>query len=362
MQRISCINRRHSSTIEASTPSLILHSAARAMISDMRATYSAQSASVSRSTFDDAPDCDLKSRRQSNPPSSSCTAAASTTNSSSSTSTSSSSSSRTPKRASQAQGQSHIQGASKWGGLDLSASSSASILTSSYDYDNGGDSGNGDDSGCDNGCGIQTSDSRNAAEGREGSSDSAFNKSESAESERHDNSEGNGESTNESKNEGDFVNRNPLGALEDSDIPLQEDFGEFIGGSSNSLFSPLQQKSLKSSVISKTLRAEFNQKKGVTDGIQGAGFQLDSHSEVKMIDETVNDEDSAGFHGSTREELGTELYDICDTDLLKIAVQSAVKKNKKSKRLFPATPDTDKKTKKRRKSEKDSIDDIFGDM
>jgi hypothetical protein len=334
------------------------------MISDMRATYSAQSASVSRSTFDDAPDCDLKSRRQSNPPSSSCTAAASTTNSSSSTSSSSSSSSssRTPKRASQAQGQSHIQGASKWGGLDLSASSSTSILTSSYDYDNGGDSGHGDDSGCDNGCGIQTSDSGNAAEGREGSSDSAFNKSESAENERHDNSEGNGEATNDSKNEGDLVNRNPLGALEDSDIPLQEDFGEFIGGSSNSLFSPLQQKSRKSSENSKTLRAEFNQKKGVTDGIQGAGFQLDSHSEVRMIDETENDEDSAGFHGSTREELGTELYDICDTDLLKIAVQSAVKKNKKSKRLFPATPDTDKKAKKRRKSEKDSIDDIFGDM
>jgi hypothetical protein len=342
------------------------------MVLDMRATYSSQSASVSRSIIDDAPDSDLKSRRQSNPPSSSsssCTDAVSSTNSSSSSS--SGSSSRTAKRASHAQSQGQIT--SKWGSLDLSACSSTSILTSSYDYDNGGDSGNGDDSGCNNGYGMETSGSGNAAKGRESNSNSnsnsAFERSESGtalseagDSERYGRSEGNEEATNELKNEAVFVPRNPSGALQDSDKPLEEDFGEFIGGSSNSLFSPLKKKSRKSSENNKALRADFNQKNAASDGVQGAGFQPESHSEERMIDETENEGASAGLHGSSTEESATELYDISDTDLLKIAVQSTVKKNKKSKRLFPATPDTDRKKKKRRKSEKDSIDDIFGDI
>lgn len=351
MQRISCINRRHSSTIEATTPSLILHAAARAMISDMRATYSTQRAS--RSCTDDAPDSDLKSRRESNPPSSSTAAAALHASSSSS----SSSSSRTPKRASQ--GQNQGQSASKWGCLDLSASSSTSILTSSYDYDDGG---GGDDSGFDIGYSLQS-------EGREGSS--TYNRTESdtalferAGDERHDEgeSEGNEETTHEPKNGKSFATQNPSGALEDSNIPLEEDFGEYIGGSSNSLFSPLQQKSRKSSENSKAVRAEFNKNNGASGGMQGAGSHSQSHSGLALFEESKGSASSAVLDGSRAEESVTDLYDMGAAGVLDIAAQSAVKKIKKSKRIFPATPDTDKKTKKRRKSEKDSIDDIFGDI
>lgn len=378
MQRTSFVNRRHSSTIDSSTTSLILHAAARAMISDMRATYSAQSAR--RGSTGDAPDSDLKSRRVSNPPSfSSSTAAASNANSSSS----SSSSSRTPKRAGQGQGQS----ASKWGALNLSASTSASILTSSYDFDNGNgcDGGTGYDNDDDSvyGYGTQISDSESAAVGRE--SYSTCNNTESEillfqrpDSERLDKSGENELAMNKSINENSSVTQNPSGALDDSDIPLEEDFGECIGGSSNLLFSPLRPKSRKSRGNSEALRDGFNKRKGASNVLEGAGPHPHPHphsdSKIIVIEEAERVIiSSTDVHSSSIEESVTELYDISDADLLDIAAQSqsytrsqslshSAVKNKKSKRIFPATPDTNKKLKKRRKSEKDSIDDIFGDI
>lgn len=362
LQRISSLNRRHSSAIEASAPSLSLRSAARALLSDMRSAYAARA--VGRGSADEASD----GAGNTNPPSSSSsstTTAASNMNSSSSSS--SSSSKRTPKRHSNA---------NKWRNLDLSASSSPSILTSSYDYDNGDDNGdnNGDDNEGDFSDGsnlMHTSESADAGEGR--------SNYEGAESEtalldrtgsRDESATGEDAGIVEDDGEGIVIDRNGRNpglskALDHSNSPFEEDFGEYIGGSSSVLFSPSQFRSHGSSRNSEIPRNDLSLQKDTSDGIQDPESTHTNSSNLNSIaiEETANEKTHHLLDTDRTAESVIDLYDIGDTDLLELAARSTVKKSKKSKRMFPATPDTaDKKGKKRRKSEKDSIDDIFGDI